>query len=76
VTQTAAWKVKHKSKQVTLERDATKRFTDRVEIAMTPISVVSAPAASGVEGRPARRRLSSRSRRCAAGGSCTFPDTE
>jgi transposase-like protein len=41
VTQNTAWKVKHKLKQVMLERDATK---------ITLISVVSAPAASGVEG--------------------------
>ena len=32
VTQTTAWKVKHKLKQVMLERDATKRLTGRVEI--------------------------------------------
>ena len=49
VTQTTAWKVKHKLKQVMLERDATKRLTGRVEIDDL-ISVVSAPAASGVEG--------------------------
>src|SRR5690348_18113538 len=32
VTQTTAWKVKHKLKQAMLERDATKRLTGRVEI--------------------------------------------
>ena len=32
VTQTTTWKVKHKLKQVMLERDATKRLTGRVEI--------------------------------------------
>ena len=32
VTQTTAWKIKHKLKQVMLERDATKRLTGRVEI--------------------------------------------
>src|SRR6476620_829938 len=32
VTQTTAWKLKHKLKQVMLERDATKHLTGRVEI--------------------------------------------
>jgi hypothetical protein len=32
VTQTTAWKIKHKLKQVMLERDATKRLTGRFEI--------------------------------------------
>jgi transposase-like protein len=32
VTQTTAWKLKHKLKQVMLERDATKRLTGRIEI--------------------------------------------
>ena len=32
VTQTTAWKIKHKLKQVMLERDATKRLIGRVEI--------------------------------------------
>jgi hypothetical protein len=32
VTQTTAWKIKHKLKQVMVERDATKRLTGRVEI--------------------------------------------
>src|SRR6201996_4540612 len=32
VTQTTAWKVKHKLKQVMLERDATKRLNGRVEL--------------------------------------------
>jgi hypothetical protein len=31
-TQTTAWKIKHKLKQVMLERDATKRLTGRIEI--------------------------------------------
>ena len=49
VTQTTAWKVK----QVMLERDATAG-------SRSPISVVSVPAASGVQGLPARRHSSSR----------------
>ena len=32
VTQTTAWKIKHKLKQVMLERDAGKRLTGRIEI--------------------------------------------
>ena len=32
VTQTTAWKMKHKLKQVMLERDATKRLSGRIEI--------------------------------------------
>ena len=32
MTQTTAWKLKHKLKQVMLERDASKRLTGRVEI--------------------------------------------
>ena len=32
VTQTTAWKAKHKLKQIMLERDATKRLTGRVKI--------------------------------------------
>ena len=32
VTQTTAWKIKHKLKQVMLERDASKRLTGRVEM--------------------------------------------
>ena len=32
VTQTTAWKIKHKLKQVMLERDATKRLIGRIEI--------------------------------------------
>ena len=32
MTQTTAWKMKHKLKQVMLERDATKRLNGRVEI--------------------------------------------
>ena len=32
VTQTTAWKIKHKLKQVMLERDATKRLAGRIEI--------------------------------------------
>ena len=32
VTQTTAWKVKHKLQQVMMERDATKKLTGRVEI--------------------------------------------
>jgi hypothetical protein len=32
VTQTTAWKIKHKLKQVMLERDASKRLSGRIEI--------------------------------------------
>ena len=32
MTQTTAWKIKHKLKQVMLERDATRRLTGRIEI--------------------------------------------
>ena len=32
VTQTTAWKIKHKLMQVMMERDATKRLTGRIEI--------------------------------------------
>src|SRR6202034_3507927 len=32
VTQTTAWKIKHKLKQVMLERDATKRLSGRIEL--------------------------------------------
>ena len=32
VSQTTAWKVKHKLKQVMIERDATKKLTGRIEI--------------------------------------------
>src|SRR5206468_720107 len=32
VTQTTAWKIKHKLKQVMMERDATKKLTGRIEI--------------------------------------------
>src|SRR5260370_25507058 len=32
VTQTTAWKIKHKLMQVMMERDATKRLTGRIEV--------------------------------------------
>ena len=32
VTQTTAWKIKHKLMQAMMERDATKRLTGRIEI--------------------------------------------
>ena len=32
MSQTTAWKVKHKLKQVMIERDATKKLTGRIEI--------------------------------------------
>jgi transposase-like protein len=62
VTQTTAWKIKHKLKQVMLERDATKRLTGRIEID-TPISAANAPAENEAAERLARRRSSPLSRR-------------
>ena len=40
VTQTTAWKIKHKLMQAMMERDATKRLTGRIEIddAQSPMS--------------------------------------
>jgi transposase-like protein len=61
VTQTTAWKIKHKLKQVMLERDSTKRLTGRVEID-APTSVANAPAASGDVARRAKHRSSRRSK--------------
>ncbi len=55
VKQDTAWKVKHKLKQVMLERDATKRLSGRIEID-DPMLVASAAAANGAAGRLARRR--------------------
>lgn len=61
VTQTTAWKVKHKLKQVMLERDATKRLTGRVEI---DDAYLGGERAGGKRGRgaPGKTPLSSRSR--------------
>jgi len=50
VTQTTAWKIKHKLKQVMLERDATKRLTGRVEI---DDAYVGGQRAGGKRGRGA-----------------------
>jgi hypothetical protein len=55
VTQTTAWKIKHKLAQVMMERDATKQLSGRVELD-EPTSAVSAPAASAAAVPPARRR--------------------
>ena len=63
VTPTTAWKIKHKLKQVMLERDATKRLTGRVSRSTMPISAANAQAESEAEGRLARRRSSQLSRR-------------
>ena len=53
VTQTTAWKIKHKLAQVMLERDATKKLTGRVEID-DAISVASAAAENADVVRQAR----------------------
>ncbi len=50
VTQTTAWKVKHKLKQVVLERDAAKHLTGRVEI---DDAYVGGERTSGKRGRGA-----------------------
>jgi len=60
VTQTTAWKIKHKLKQVMLERDGDKTLTGPVWRLTTPTSVASAGAASGVVEHPVRHRLSLR----------------
>jgi hypothetical protein len=61
VTQTTAWKIKHKLAQVMMERDATKQLSGRVELD-EPTSAVSAPAASAAAVPPARRRSAPPSR--------------
>jgi hypothetical protein len=61
VTQTTAWKLKHRLKQVMLERDATKRLTGRVEIDDAYLGG-ERHGASEAAGRPARRRSSPLSR--------------
>jgi transposase-like protein len=62
VTQTTAWKLKHKLMQVRMERDAGKRLTGRVEMDDAPTSAASGRAASAAAARPARHRSSPRSR--------------
>ena len=61
VTQTTAWKIKHKLKQVMLERDASKRLTGRVEI---DDAYLGGERSGGKRGRgaPAKRRSSPLSR--------------
>ena len=61
VTQTTAWKIKHKLKQVMLERDARKRLAGGSR-STTPISAVNAVAGSEVVAHPARRHSSPPSR--------------
>jgi len=61
VTQTTAWKIKHKLMQAMMERDATKRLTGRIEIDDAYLAG-SATAASGAAVRPARRRSWRRSK--------------
>jgi ribosomal protein L37AE/L43A len=57
VTQTTAWKIKHKLAQVMMERDATKQLSGRVELD-EPTSAANVAAASEAEVAPARRRSS------------------
>ena len=61
VTQTTAWKIKHKLKQVMLERDARKRLAGRIEI---DDAYLGGERRGGKRGRgaPARRRSSPPSR--------------
>ena len=61
VTQTTAWKLKHKLMQVMMERDAGKRLPAGWRWT-TPISVANVPVASAAAARPARRRSSPPSR--------------
>ena len=61
VTQTTAWKIKHKLKQVMLERDATKRL-GRIEIDDANLGGERSGGKRG-RGHPARRRSSPLSRR-------------
>ena len=61
VTQTTAWKIKHKLKQVMLERDARKRLTGRIEI---DDAYLGGERSGGRRGRErAKRRSSPPSRR-------------
>jgi hypothetical protein len=62
VTQTTAWKIKHKLKQVILERDATKCLSGRISID-DAYPVANAQVESAAGGRLARRRSSRLSRR-------------
>ena len=61
VTQTTAWKIKHKLKQVMLERDASKRLAGRIEI---DDAYLGGERHGGKRGRgaPGRRRSSPPSR--------------
>src|SRR5437870_7621526 len=61
VTQTTAWKIKHKLMQAMMERDATKRLTGRIEIDDAYLGG-DATAASGAAVRLARRRSWRRSK--------------
>jgi transposase-like protein len=61
VTQTTAWKIKHKLMQVMMERDATKRLTDGSR-STTPISAASGTATGVAAARPARHRSWRRSK--------------
>jgi ribosomal protein L37AE/L43A len=56
VTQTTAWKIKHKLAQVTMERDARKQLSGRVELDDVYLGG-NALAASVAVVPPARRRL-------------------
>ena len=55
VTQTTAWKIKHKLMQAMMERDATKRLTGRIEIDDAYLGG-ERTAAIGAAVRLARRR--------------------
>ena len=61
VTQTTAWKIKHKLTQVMLERDASKRLAGRIEI---DDACLGGERHGGKRGRgaPGRRRSSPPSR--------------
>ncbi len=61
VTQTTAWKIRHKLGQVMLERDSTKRLPGRIEIDDAYLGgacISGGRAASAVAALPARRRSS------------------
>src|ERR1700737_499354 len=62
VTQTTAWKIKHKLMQAMMERDATKRLTGRIEIDDAYLGGERATAACGAAVRLARRRSWRRSK--------------
>ena len=62
VTQTTAWKIKHKFGQVMLGRDGARRLCGRIGIDDASIGGENAPAASADAARPAKRRLSRPSR--------------